>query len=75
MDKMLRGTEEYATGYIYDVIIYSMTWEDHLRHLANVFQKLAAAGLTVNPVKCSIAKSEVSYLGYVLGNQTTGGQG
>lgn len=49
------------------MVIYSASWEEHLSHLAEVFLRIKAAGLVVNAKKYSLAKSEVSYLGYVLG--------
>lgn len=33
-----------------------------------MFQQIKEAGLTINPAKCSLAKRETEYLGYVLGN-------
>ncbi len=40
MDKVLAGLEEYAAAYIDDVAIYSDTWEEHLVHLREVFQRI-----------------------------------
>ncbi|KAI4897040.1 hypothetical protein NFI96_014401, partial [Prochilodus magdalenae] len=67
MDKVLRGTEGFAAAYIDDVVIYSSSWEEHLRHLSIVMRKITEAGLTANPSKCHLALGEVSYLGYILG--------
>ena len=58
MDKVLRGTEEYAAAYIDDVIVYRATWEEHLKHLTDVVQRLAAAGLTISPAKCSSSNNQ-----------------
>ena len=70
MDEVLRGAEDYAAAYIDDVIIHSLSWDEHLRHLSDVFQRIRQAGLVVNASKCQLARSEVSYLGYVLGGGT-----
>lgn len=67
MDHVLRGTEDFAAAYIDDVVVYSSSWEDHLKHLAAVFSKIRDAGLVANATKCHLAKPEVTYLGYVLG--------
>ena len=33
MDKLLRGTEQFATAYLDNMVVYSPTWEEHLKHL------------------------------------------
>ncbi len=67
MDEVLRGAEDHAAAYIDDVIIHSSSWEEHLQHLSDVFRRIQQAGLVVNASKCQLARSEVCYLGYVLG--------
>lgn len=66
VDEVLRGVEDYAAAYIDDIVIFSRTWEEHVQHLADVFQRIRAAGLVINAKKCHIAKPEVQYLGYVI---------
>lgn len=53
--------------YLDDVVIYSMSWKDHLNTLNSVFQRLSEASLTVNLSKCEFAKAVVTYLGKVVG--------
>ena len=67
MDQVLTGTNGYAGAYLDDVIVYSSSWEEHLQHLQDVLQRIEAAGLTINPAKCAVAKRETEYLGYVIG--------
>lgn len=67
VDQMLRGAEDYAAAYIDDIVIFSRTWEEHMQHLNEVFQRIRSAGLVINARKCHIAKPEVQYLGYVIG--------
>jgi len=42
---------EGCEGYIDDVIIYSNTWEQHLKQLYAFFERLSVAHLTVNILK------------------------
>ena len=49
--------------YIDDVIIYSKTFKDHLRHLQEVFYRLEEAGLKLKPSKCQFFRKEILYLG------------
>lgn len=52
--------------YLDDVIIFSKSYEDHLRHLAEVFQVLIKHGLKIKPSKCHLMKPRVNYLGHVV---------
>ncbi|KAL3977676.1 G protein-coupled receptor [Sarotherodon galilaeus] len=67
VDLVLTGADGYAAAYIDDIVVFSETWEDHVKHLADVLQRIRTAGLVINPGKCHIAQTEVEYLGYVIG--------
>ena len=68
MDKVCRGLP-FVTVYLDDVLIHSSTGEEHEAHLHLVFQRLAAAGLTLRGKKCRIGVSRVTYLGHVFSAQ------
>lgn len=67
VDQVLRGLDSCAAAYIDDIVIFSESWEQHLEHLTEVFERVQRAGLVVNAKKCQIAKQQVSFLGYVAG--------
>lgn len=67
MDHILRDVSDFSAAYLDDVVVYSSTWEQHLEHLQQVLQRIRAAGLTINPRKCSVAHREVQYLGFTIG--------
>ena len=67
MDTLLNDID-VAAAYLDDVVIHSRTWDDHLRHITDVFHRLREAGLTVKPKKCQFAMSTCIYLGHVVGN-------
>ena len=52
--------------YIDDIIVYSETFEEHLRDIENVLQRLQSAKLKVKPTKCEWAKEEVTFLGHIV---------
>ena len=52
--------------YLYDIIIFSDTKEEHLKRLEAVFQKLSAAGLKLKPSKCFFFREEIEYLRHVV---------
>lgn len=55
--------------YIDDIIVYSKNEHDHEKHLKQVFERLRKYNLTLKASKCSIGKSEVSLLGYIISAQ------
>lgn len=55
--------------YLDDVIVYSKPFDMHLTHLDRVFQKLYDHGLKLQPKKCTLFPSEVTYLGHQVSQQ------
>ena len=70
MDTVLKGTEGFAAAYLDDVVIYSITFEEHLKHLEIVFEKLSKANLVAKPSKCQVGDAKVPYLGHLVGAKT-----
>ena len=68
MNEVLTGLSDFAVAYLDDISIRSSNWEDHLRHVAIVFQRLTSWGLTLNARKCVLAGGSVRYLGYQVGS-------
>ena len=58
---------EGCEAYIDDVIIYSDTWEEHLRIIYEFFNRLSRAKLTINLSKSEFCQAQVTYLGHVVG--------
>lgn len=67
VSKLTRGLEEFAAAYVDDVLIFSDSWENHLKHLRAVFERIRSAGLTLNKDKCTFAVAEIDYLGHRIG--------
>ena len=59
--------EPHAFAYLDDVIIVTETFEDHLKWLKEVLDRLAAAGLSV--ISQSLFRSEIRYLGFLINNK------
>lgn len=64
---VLAGLEDFTGAYLDDIIIFSKTWSDHLRHLYLVFSRIQKAGLTIKRSKCVFATAEVEFLGHKVG--------
>jgi len=65
---LLDGCQECSCAYLDDVLIFSISWEDHVHHVAEVFKKIKQAGLTVKRRKYSWEKGKVEYLGLWVGS-------
>lgn len=62
--------QDYIGNFVYvfldDILIYSPTFEEHMRHLSLVFAALRRADLRLSPTKCKFATSHCSFLGFTL---------
>ncbi|GBG74089.1 hypothetical protein CBR_g17800 [Chara braunii] len=61
--------EEYVLVYLDDILVYSRTLEDHIRHLRDVLQRLRKHGLYAKLSKCRFAQRKVDFLGHHVSNQ------
>ena len=52
--------------YLDDVIIYGKNFDEMIRNLSLVFDRLSSAGLKLKPRKCRLFAREVEYLGHVV---------
>lgn len=70
MNRVVAGLEGCAV-YIDDVVCYSDNWTVHLARIRSLFERFAAANLTVNLAKCEFAQATVVYLGKVVGRDSS----
>lgn len=67
MTKVLKGQNfKNLLCYVDDVIIFSKSFEEHLKHLKEVFYRLDNADLRLHPEKCKFAMPKVLYLGHFI---------
>ena len=62
--KDLEGVEVYVD----DIVIFSDTWEEHLKRLEQVLFRLKEANFIVNLSNSDFVKPKVIYLGHVVGH-------
>jgi hypothetical protein len=53
----------FALVYIDDIVIFSSTFEEHLKHLDQVLRAIADAHITLSPSKCHFAFQSLLLLG------------
>ena len=66
---VLQDCRDFVMVYLDDIIIFSRTPEEHLKHIEIIFQKLKAAGLKLKESKCDFFKSEIHYLGHLISDK------
>lgn len=52
--------------FLDDILIFSDTFDEHLKRLQGVFERIEKHGLKLKPSKCEFFKTKVSYLGHVV---------
>lgn len=57
----------FCVVYLDDILIFSKSQEEHDKHVKLILDRLRDANLFANPKKCEFDKSEVQYLGYIIG--------
>jgi len=60
------GLYKYVLAYLDDILVYSKTWEEHVRHVREVLTRLRAAQFHCKLAKCTFATTEVKFLGHVI---------
>jgi putative transposase len=69
METMLSGLLwKKCIIYIDDVIIFGETFEEHLRNIEEVLDRMKRFNVLAKPSKCQFCQKEVTYLGHRVGN-------
>ena len=67
IDKVMEGAAyNHVMAFLDDIVIYSPDWESHVLHLRDVFERLRAAGFTINPTKVHIGRKKIPLLGHII---------
>jgi hypothetical protein len=59
----------YALVYIDDLLIFSPTFEKHLKQVERVLVRLATAGVKLKPTKCKFAQLKLKFLGHIISGE------
>ncbi|GFW57300.1 retrovirus-related Pol polyprotein from transposon 17.6 [Trichonephila clavipes] len=73
METVLGGLSyEACLVYLDDIIIVERSFEEHLKNIRHVLQKLKEANLKLIPSKCHLFRREVTYLGHIISAEGVG---
>lgn len=67
MELLLGGlTWRICLVYLDDVLIMGQMFDEHLKNLQKVFNRIREANLKLNPKRCFVWEKEVEFLGHVV---------
>jgi len=70
MDLVLSGvSQSVCICYLDDLILHSMTLDQHLENLEMILQKLRGANLKLKPSKCFYLQTSVKFLGHLVSSK------
>ena len=59
--------DNFVIVYLYEILVYSRGIENHVIHLSKVLSRLREHELYVKREKCDFAKTEIMFLGQLIG--------
>ncbi|XP_033730041.1 uncharacterized protein LOC117319318 [Pecten maximus] len=69
MRKVLEGMND-LDNFLDDILVFTVTWEEHLESLHSLLQRLRDSKLTARPTKCFFGYEELECLGHMVGQGT-----
>ena len=67
INKAITDLEDHVISYNDEMIIFSDTWEKHLKTTCEFFKRLSEVKLTINISKSEFRQAQVTYLGHIVG--------
>ena len=66
---VLKDMNYFSLAYLDDVIIFSPSIEEHLKHINLFFDQLREHSLKMKISKCKFMQSETHYVGFIVDNK------
>jgi hypothetical protein len=68
VQEIIQPIRNFCDGYIDDLATISNEWSSHLQHVRLFLTEIRKSGLTLNLRKCDFARSEVCFIGHLIGS-------
>ena len=68
LSQILLPIRDFTHSYVDDMAVHSDSFGQHLLHIENYLSVIKEAGLTLGLAKCSFVKSEIKFVGQVIGS-------
>ena len=65
-DTLFECLNDYAQAYLNDILIYSKIWQEHVKHVENVLEKLQTADLQIDIKKSEFFITEIIFLNLLI---------
>jgi hypothetical protein len=59
--------DDFVIVYLENILVFSGTWDEHVRHVKQVLDTLKRKKLYVKLSKCEFGKTTLVYLGHIVG--------
>ena len=69
MNKLFFDCDSFCIVYMDDLLVFSESEEEHLKHLEIIFKKFRNADLKLKLSKCQFWKKEIEYLGHLVSQE------
>ena len=56
-------------AYIDDIVIYSSSFEQHVKDMLTIFEVAKKANLSLKPSKCDLMQNRMEFLGHTLSDK------
>ena len=66
-DVFMSFVDNFVIVYLDDILTFSRTWEDHVKHVRQVLDVLAREKVYLEMSKCEFGRTYLVYLGYIVG--------
>lgn len=60
--------DNFVFVYLDDILVYSMTWDEHVCHVKKVLDVMKKEKLYVKLSKCDFGNTSLLYLGHIVDN-------
>ena len=66
--EVIEPIKEFTEAYVDDMAVGSNSWSQHIECVKQFLEAIRASGITLNIRKCTFAKSEVKFVGHLIGS-------